>query len=122
MTGLLNLNSCASFIHVSQNVPDSQWCHPFLNAQGQEIGASCDNFLTSNPKTLSASDWAALQASWGVTECTTSNMMLAAKKFVEDTCSEITCDDVTKAAFLERFARIGALGTSPGDSILLQQE
>ena len=113
LTAQLSLSNCASFITIAEDVPDSTWCHPFKNAQGVDLGASCDNFLTSNPQTYNQADWLALQASWGITECTTSSTMIALKVFVEDTCSQVTCDQATKQAFLERLQRIGKLGVEP---------
>lgn len=110
---LLFLNSgCAKWIHLSENTPESTWCHPFVNAEGVEVGASCDNFLTSNPQTLNQASWVTLQNSWGTTECTNSAAMLNLKVFVEDTCSQVTCDEATKQAFLDRFERLSHLGAT----------
>jgi len=74
------------------------------------MGAACDNFLTSNPQTLTQAEWQILQNKWDATECTSSSMMIDLKVFIEDTCSQVTCDEATKNLFLERFDRIGKLG------------
>lgn len=67
-------------------------------------------FLESDPDTLTPAGWIAKQKSWGVTQCTPASSQLNIKKFIEDTCSQITCDEATKKLFLERFDRISKLG------------
>lgn len=110
----LTPSSCASLVHLPENVSDIEWCHPFKTASGQDVGASCDMFLTSSPQLLDELAWQAKQAQWlsfgGVIECTTSNSMINLKVFVEDTCSQVTCDEATKEVILQSLDRIAALG------------
>lgn len=110
---LLSLSSCAH-ITIPETVKNAEWCHPFKNSQGQDIGASCDYFLTSKPELLNADEWAKKQADWltsgGVTEVTTSKTMIDLKVFIEDTCSQIACDEKTKEVILDGLNRVSSLG------------
>lgn len=110
---VLSLASCAH-ITIPESVSNSEWCHPFKNQQGQDIGASCDMFLTSNPNLLTADEWNQKIAQWlsdgGVLECTSSKTMIDAKVFIEDTCSQVTCDEQTKEALISRLEALAELG------------
>lgn len=110
---LLSLSSCAH-ITIPETVKNAEWCHPFKNQVGQDIGASCDYFLTSKPELLNADQWAKKQSDWmasgGVTEVTTSKTMIDLKVFVEDTCSQIQCDEKTKNAIIASLDKVSSLG------------
>lgn len=111
---LLILNSCSNPIPIPESVYDSEWCHPFKDQNGVDIGASCDSFLTSKPELLNAADWKKKQEDWfqkgGVLECTPSTTMLNLKVFVEQTCSQIKCDEQTVAVLMQGLKRVAFLG------------
>ena len=73
--------------------------------------------MSSNPQWLDAAAWTALQAQWlaegSVVECTTSKTMIDAKIFVEDVCSEITCNQAQVAKLKAALLKIARLGTRP---------
>ena len=83
--GALLLSSCAV------PIADMQFCSPVPG----NLGAACDNFLTSNPVFLSEADWIALQATWvaqgNAVECTTSSAVGSIKEAIEKLCSETPC-------------------------------
>lgn len=83
---LLQASSCAVVIK------DAQFCSPLPG----NLGAVCDNFLTSNQLILDAGEWTALQASWAslgqATECTTSQTVGDLKSELEKLCSDTSCD------------------------------
>jgi len=109
----LILNSCGS-IPIPEDVQNTQWCHPFKNAQGMDIGASCDNLLTSNPQLLDAAGWTQLQAVWlangGIPECTASTSMTGLKVFIENVCSQYPCDYATEQKIISSLKKIEKLG------------
>lgn len=110
----LLLASCAKPIQVPESVYDAEWCHPFKDLHGLDIGASCDDFLTSNPELLSQDQWRQKQVGWlsqgGVTECTPSTTMINLKVFIEQTCSQVTCDEKTVNALTSALQKVAALG------------
>lgn len=110
---LLSLSSCGH-ITIPESVSNAEWCHPFKDQQGHDIGASCDMFLTSSPTLLNEADWEKKQADWitsgGVPECTTSKTMIDLKIFVEDTCSQLKCDEKTKEMILSGLDRVAGVG------------
>jgi hypothetical protein len=113
LTGLLSLTNCGH-ITIPESVKNSEWCHPFKSPQGQDIGASCDDFLTSNPQLLNADQWQQKLSAWladgSVIECTPSKTMIDIKVFIEDTCSQITCDEATKQVLTDAFQKIASIG------------
>ena len=62
------------------------------------LGASCDWFLHSEPQLLTEVQWIALQKQWIVTECTSVKNFGYVKGDIEKLCSVAPCDEkVTKA-------------------------
>lgn len=75
--------------------------------------AACDNFLKHNPKTLSAAEWAALQADWlskgWALEVTESDAVGTLKAEIEQLCSKTECTQDTQdsvAAVVETLSRM----------------
>lgn len=91
--GALGLSSSCSV-----QIKDEQWCAPIPG----DMGAVCDNFLTSNQKLLVEQEWLDLQASWvaqgEVTECTSSQTLGDVKAELEKLCSATKCDYQTQQA------------------------
>lgn len=86
MTAVLLLSSgCAV------QIKDYQFCSPIPG----NLGAVCDNLLTSNQLILSEADWIALQNTWQTegfaTECTTSQAVGDIKSEFEKICSKTKC-------------------------------
>lgn len=79
---------------------------------GQQ-GAACDNFLTSNPQTLSEDTWQALQMSWEtqgmIVECTTSQAVADFEAEIEKLCSEVSCSYSTQQRLKALFAKQNAV-------------
>jgi hypothetical protein len=102
--GLLLLNSCAVAIH------DEQFCSPIPG----NVGAVCDNFLTSNPLALTEQEWISLQSSWmasgQATECTTSQTVGDIKGEIEKLCYVYPCDIPTQAKLVNGLKKIEHLG------------
>lgn len=107
---LLLLASCATEINVPVEVADFPWCTPLPD----ELGASCDNFLSSSPALLNEVQWEALQAQWfaadGVLECTNSTAVANLKVAIQNLCSEVPCDQATEARFIQALDKIAHLG------------
>lgn len=109
----LLLSACATTIN------DFQACAliPSLASNGQIIpwggGAVCDNFLTSQPVTLSQAAWEsqtmAQENSGLAIEVITSDALGNLKKEVELLCSNTKCDYKTKAAAATIAANIDRL-------------
>jgi len=103
MAALL-LNSCAVQIH------DEQWCSPLP----QNIGATCDNFLTSHQLVLNELQWIQLQQSWNksgqAVECTSSGTIGDIKKEIEQLCSVAACDSSTQVTIIRGLEKIRTLG------------
>jgi hypothetical protein len=76
-------------------------------------GAACDNFLTSNPQTLTELQWEALKASWNASGnavvCTTSGAIGSLKVEIEQLCSRTKCSYQTAAAAKIVAAALGRL-------------
>jgi hypothetical protein len=111
----LMLSSCSGKpILLPETVSDMEWCHPFKDEQGIDLGAACDRFLRSDPHLLNAEQWKAKQDEWrnlnGVVECTSSQSMISLKVFVEDTCSQVPCDPETKAMLVQAAEKLSNLG------------
>ena len=110
---LLLLNSCATPIN------DFQACAlvPSMRPDGEIIpwggGAVCDNFLSSQPLTLSQQAWESqvlAQIKQGLApEVITSDALGNLKKEVENLCSNAPCDYSTKQAAANIAANIGRL-------------
>lgn len=107
VTAQLLLSSC------SVPIKDEQFCSPVPG----NLGAVCDNFLTSNQLILDDPGWQALQASWRAkgqsTECTTSQTLGDIKDELEKLCSKTPCSyPVQKQLdiFLKGLDKIQALG------------
>ena len=100
----LSLGGCAV------QIQDMQWCSPLPGG----LGAACDNFLTSNPETLSELQWEQLEASWMnqgyAVECTSSNSLGAIKTEIEELCSKTSCDYPTVQAILAGLKKVQNLG------------
>jgi hypothetical protein len=75
-------------------ISDEQVCSPIPYG----LGAACDNFLTSNPQTLTEEQWTALQDTWGVTECVSVKTLGDVKAELEDLCSKTACSWQTTQA------------------------
>jgi hypothetical protein len=72
-------------------IQDEQFCSPIPG----NLGAVCDNFLTSNQLILNEAQWIALQATWqsagNATECTSSSTLGDIKGELEKLCSKTPC-------------------------------
>jgi hypothetical protein len=93
---LLALSACAV------QIKDEQFCSLIINPDDFSIiTVACDNFLSSNPQTLTGQQWlsqvVASEASGIAPECTTSQALADMKAEVEKLCSEQKCDDQTQA-------------------------
>lgn len=101
---LLAANGCAVPIH------DEQFCSPVPG----NLGAVCDNFLTSNQLILTEAEWVALQAQWQAsgqaTECTTSQTVGDIKAEIEKLCSVYPCDTPTQTLLIRGLKKIQRLG------------
>ena len=66
------------------------------------LGATCDNFLTSNQQIYDEVEWESLLASWNAqgdaAECMPSSALGNLKAEIEQLCSVETCDDQTVKA------------------------
>jgi hypothetical protein len=95
----LLLNSCAT------PIADFTFC----GENPRTGGAACDSFLTSNPQTLTASEWIQIQQLWQsqgqVVECTTSSAVGSLKGEIEKLCSVAHCSYSTKRALKSFFLR-----------------
>lgn len=99
-TAALLLSSCAV------PIKDEQFCSPLPG----DLGAVCDNFLTSNQLILSKAAWDALQKKWGAVECTSAVTIGDLKQELEKLCSVAKCDYATKQLITEGLQKIEALG------------
>lgn len=103
-TALLLINGCAI------RVVDEQICSPIPG----DLGAVCDNFLTSNQQILTQDAWVNLQATWAsqgyATECTTSQTIGDIKEEIEKLCSVAKCDYDTKQKIVTGLKKIEKLG------------
>ena len=97
--GLCN-NGCAVKIH------DFQSCGLIPIAGG----ASCDDFLSSNPETLNQAQWEALEATWNAAgsavECMESASLVQLKAELESLCTPGKCTDEQVAALNRFFLKI----------------
>jgi len=63
---------------------------------------------------LNQSQWQDLQTLWlqqgGIPECTSSVSMTNIKVFIENVCSQYTCDYQMKQALIQGFEKIAILG------------
>lgn len=105
LTALLVLVSgCA--VHVK----DMQFCSPIPG----NLGAVCDNFLSSNQLILDQAGWAALQAKWALAgnavECTTSQTLGDIKSEIEKLCSVARCDYRIQQKVIQGLNKLQALG------------
>lgn len=104
-TAALLLSSCG---HVP--IKDEEFCSPIPD----NLGATCDNFLTANQQILDEDQWLALQANWqkagNATECTTSGTVGDIKAELEKLCSVAPCDYAVKAQLLRGLEKIRTLG------------
>jgi hypothetical protein len=79
-----------------------------------DLGATCDQFLVSNPLTLTSGEWTELQAEWNerglAVECTTSRSIGNLKREVEQLCSVASCDYETEQKILAGLKKLEALG------------
>jgi hypothetical protein len=103
MALLLLGNSCAVPIH------DFPACSPLPGS----LGATCDNFLTSNKQILNEAQWQALIVQWQdagqALECIPSGAYGDLKAEIEKLCSVHKCDEATKQVLLKGLARIQSL-------------
>jgi hypothetical protein len=99
-TVALLLNSCSTTIH------DFTSCGLIPG----DIGADCDNFLTSDPEVYDESEWELLELSWeqsgNAVECMPSSALSQLKASLEKLCSVGKCTYQEKAAVHKFFARI----------------
>ena len=86
--GLLALSSCSVMIH------DFTACSPLPGG----LGATCDNFLTSNQRILDQIQWEAQQKAWGAMDCMGSIDVANLKTEIEKLCSKETCTQEEKKA------------------------
>lgn len=107
VTAQLLLSSCAV------PIKDEQFCSPLPG----NLGATCDNFLTSNQIILDETGWQALQSSWlaqgQATECTTSQTLGDIKDELEKLCSRTACSYPVQQQvelFLKGLEKIESLG------------
>lgn len=108
---LLSLSSCATAIK------DEQFCSPLPG----NLGATCDNFLTSNQLILTEDQWQALMAQWiadgNAVECTTSETVGDIKGEIEKLCSGVpwpyTCDYATKSVIINGLTKVMNLRHHP---------
>ena len=109
--GFLLLNSSCAHVKLPVTVAEAEWCAP-INGE-----AACDKFLVSDPQWLDAQGWATKQAAWladgGVVECTSSKTMIDTKVFIDDVCSEITCNQAQKAKIVAALQKLARLGIRP---------
>jgi len=89
-------------------VKDEQWCSPIPGVGG----AACDWFLHSHQEIKTAEQWSALQAQWGVIECTSAQTVGDLKGEVEKLCSEVKCTEEVKQTLLQGLERIKNLRTN----------
>lgn len=96
----LLLNSCAVKIY------DFKSCGLIPG----NLGAECDNFLTSDPQSLNQDQWAALQASWNAAgsavECVESASLAQLKGEIEKACSVGRCTYAESSAIQNFFLKI----------------
>ena len=114
---LLTLNGCAT------EVKNFQACGTIPGIPTAEdpfpapLGATCDDFLTSQPETLDRAGWFNRQASWNAAgyavECMTSDTIGNIKAEIEKLCSRTPCDEDTKNAISDGLTRIQHLGKVP---------
>ncbi len=92
-------------------IQDYQFCSPIPG----NLGAVCDNFLTSNQVILDEAAWLALQASWNAqgqaVECTQSGTLGSLKSELEKLCSETPCDYPTQQAVAKVTAALEKIET-----------
>jgi hypothetical protein len=104
--GALLLSNCAVKIN------DEQFCSPLPG----NLGATCDNFLSSNQQILSQDQWIDRQNQWiasgQAVECTTSQTVGDIKAEIEKLCSVASCDESTKNAIVNGLIKIQNLGKS----------
>jgi hypothetical protein len=104
MALLLPLVDCAIPIH------DAKFCSP----PPGEVGAVCDNFLTSDQQILNETQWGALQTQWiaagQAIECTQSQTLGDIKEEIEQLCSMTKCDYPTQQAITQGLKKIQQLG------------
>ena len=97
-------------------IKDEQFCSPIPG----NLGAVCDNFLTSNPLNLSEQQWIDLQASWNsagnAVECTSSQTIGDIKTELEKLCSLTKCNYATQKAVtaaLKKIENLGKINVAP---------
>lgn len=111
MTALLLLSSCSTVLH------DFRVCSPYPDSPFEELGASCDNFLTKAPASLTKTQWRAQIAAWAkqgyALECTNSLAIAQNKAELEKLCSVSKCSVEQKQEVaklwgnLDRMERMG---------------
>lgn len=101
---LLLLNGCAV------SISDFTACSPI---PGTTL-AACDNFLISDPQTVT---WATEQSIWAsqgyATECVNSEALGDIKKEIESLCSLAPCDYETEQKIISGLKKIQELGNEP---------
>lgn len=94
----------------SVKIADETFCSPIR----PNLGAVCDNFLTSNQRILDQAGWETQQDAWAAqglsTECTNSKTVGDIKREIEKLCSLAPCDYVVKMKLIHSLDKIEKLG------------
>jgi len=109
MTALATFNNCGT------TISNFQQCDLIPGG----LGAACDDFLDSNPQTLSASQWNDTTALWNsqgdAVACMRSSSEGQLKSEIEKLCTDAPwyapCDEQTKITLIRGLTRLYSLQT-----------
>lgn len=91
---LLTVMATVLLSNCSVKIQDMEVCSPIPDTNG----AVCDYFLHSEQEILDETQWIDKQASWGSSECMSTQSFANIKIELEQLCSKTKCSDQTKKA------------------------